>query len=106
MALRSKARRVATLAAAVLLASCSFRVGSGATTMSKDKLETAVKNKLSTQTASNIDSVSCDGGIEAAIGATQTCTVVTGKTSRHATARVADIRGSDIALSIEIIPGK
>jgi len=99
-------RRVATLAAAGLLAACSVHVGGGAATMSKDKLETAVKNKLSLQTESNIDSVVCDGALQASVGAAQTCTVVTGKTSRHATVRVADIRGSDIALSIEIIPGK
>ena len=74
--------------------------------MPKDKLEAAVKAKLSTQTASNIDSVSCDGGIQATVGAAQTCTVVTGTTSRHATVRVAEIRGADVGLSIELIPGK
>ncbi len=91
---------------AYCLTSCSFHVGAGATTMPKDKLEAAVKAKLSTQTASSIDSVSCDGGIQATVGAAQTCAVVTGKTSRHATVRVAEIRGSDVGLSIELIPGK
>lgn len=106
MALRSTTRRVAALAAAGLLASCSLHVGSQVTAMSKDQLETAVKNKLSSQTTSHIDSVVCDGGLEGKVGAAQTCTVVTGATSRHAMVRVADTRGSDIALSIEIIPGQ
>ena len=94
------------MAAAGLLAACSFHVSNGPTTMPKDKLETAVKSKLSLQTSATIDSVVCDGSLQATVGAAQTCTVVTGKTSRHATVRVADIRGADIALSIEIIPGK
>ncbi|BBZ56904.1 MULTISPECIES: DUF4333 domain-containing protein [Mycolicibacterium] len=103
---RSTTRWFAALAAAGLLTSCSFHIGTGAATMPKDKLETAVKSKLSTKTTSTIDSVVCDGGLEAKVGAAQTCTVVTGKTSRRATVRAVDIRGSDIALSIELIPGK
>jgi hypothetical protein len=106
MVSRSKTQWVAAVAAVGLLTSCSFHVGTQATTMPKDKLEAAVKNNLSTKTTSNIDSVVCDGGIEATVGAAQTCTVVTGKTSRRASVRVADIRGSDIGLSIELIPGK
>lgn len=104
---RSKTRWAAALAAALgILASCSVHVGNQATTMPKEKLEAAVKAKLSLKTTSNIDSVVCDGGLEATVGAAQACTVVTGATSRRATVRVADIRGSDIGLSIELIPGK
>jgi Domain of unknown function (DUF4333) len=81
-------------------------IGGGVTTMSKAQLEKAVKDKLGTKTASTIDSVVCDGGIEGKVGATQACTVVTGAKSRRAMVTVADTRGSDIALSIEIIPGQ
>lgn len=106
MDVRSKTRWVAALAAVGLLTSCSFHVGAGATTMPKDKLEAEVKKNLSTKTTATIDSVVCDGGLEATVGAGQNCTVVTGKTSRRATVRVAEIRGADVALSIELIPGK
>lgn len=60
---RSTTRWFAALAAAGLLTSCSFHIGTGAATMPKDKLETAVKSKLSTKTTSTIDSVVCDGGL-------------------------------------------
>lgn len=94
------------MAAAGLLASCSLHVGTQVTTMSKAQLETAVKDNLSAKTASKIDSVVCDGGLEGKVGTTQTCTVVTGAKSRRAMVKVADTRGSDIALSIEIVPGQ
>lgn len=94
------------MAVAGLLASCSLHVGTQVTTMSKDQLEAAVKGKLSSQTTTKIDSVVCDGGLEGKVGTTQTCTVVTGAKSRRAMVKVADTRGSDIALSIEIVPGQ
>ncbi|WP_285030489.1 DUF4333 domain-containing protein [Mycolicibacterium sp. lyk4-40-TYG-92] len=106
MAGRSTPRWAALLTAACLLTSCSVHVGGGVTTMSKGQLETAVKNNLGTKTSSTIDSVVCDGGLEGKVGAAQMCTVVTGAKSRRATVRVADVRGSDIALSVEIIPGQ
>lgn len=106
MAGRSTPRWAALLTAACLLTSCSVHVGGGVTTMSKDQLETAVKDKLSTKTTSTIDSVVCDGGLEGKVGAAQTCTVVTGAKSRRATVRAVDVNGSNIALSIEIIPGQ
>ncbi|MCX8558815.1 DUF4333 domain-containing protein [Mycobacterium sp. SMC-16] len=106
MAGRSTPRWAALLTAACLLTSCSVHVGGGVTTMSKGQLETAVKDKLSTKTTSTIDSVVCDGGLEGKVGAAQTCTVVTGAKSRRATVRAVDVKGSNIALSIEIIPGQ
>lgn len=106
MAGRSTPRWAALLTAACLLTSCSVHVGGGVTTMSKGQLETAVKNKLSTKTTSTIDSVVCDGGLEGKVGAAQTCTVVTGAKSRRTTVRAVDVNGSNIALSIEIIPGQ
>ena len=106
MAGRSTPRWAALLTAACLLTSCSVHVGGGVTTMSKGQLATAVKDKLSTKTTSTIDSVVCDGGLEGKVGAAQTCTVVTGAKSRRATVRAVDVNGSNIALSIEIIPGQ
>jgi len=103
---RSTPRRAALLAAACLLTSCSVHIGGGVTTMSKAQLETAVKDKLGTKTTSTIDSVVCDGGLEGKVGAAQTCTVVTGAKSRRAMVRAVDVKGSNIALSIEIIPGQ
>ena len=106
MAGRSTPRWAALLTAACLLTSCSVHVGGGVTTMSKGQLETAVKNNLGTKTSSTIDSVVCDGGLEGKVGAAQTCTVVTGAKSRRARVRAVDVNGSDIALSVEIIPGQ
>jgi hypothetical protein len=106
MAGRSTPRWAALLTAACLLTSCSVHVGGGVTTMSKGQLETAVKNNLGTKTSSTIDSVVCDGGLEGKVGAAQTCTVVTGAKSRRARVRAVDVNGSNIALSIEIIPGQ
>ncbi|MUL46543.1 DUF4333 domain-containing protein [Mycobacterium sp. CBMA293] len=107
MVLRSTMRRIATLAAAGLVAACSFKVGvEPPSPIPKDKLAAAVKDQLSSKTKATIDSVVCDGDLEPTVGATQTCTVVTGATTRHALVRTAAIRGTDIGFNVEIVPGQ
>ncbi|MEV0671250.1 DUF4333 domain-containing protein [Mycobacterium sp. NPDC050441] len=61
------------LVAAGLLGACSANVHVGKTGTPKDQLAKTVKEKLEAQAGKKADSVTCDGDLEAKVGATQRC---------------------------------
>ncbi|QRY47069.1 DUF4333 domain-containing protein [Mycolicibacterium boenickei] len=67
------------IVAAGLLGACSANVEFGRTAgMSKDQLAKTVKEKLEADAGAKADSVTCDGGLEAKVGATQRCVLTAG----------------------------
>ncbi len=112
---------VAAVPVAATLAGCSVEVGKSPSSSSstasstsssaaaapgvaKSALESVVKQRLQPKTDDPIDSVDCDGGLEAKVGATQTCSVVVGHDTYRATVTATEIKGGDVNFKIKIPP--
>lgn len=92
-------RRLFALAVLVIapLSACTFTTTKS---VSSDDLATEISNSIEQQSGTTPDSVTCDGSLEAEVGATTNCTITVNGTEYVAPVEVASVEGSDVKFSV------
>ncbi|MGV9797643.1 DUF4333 domain-containing protein [Mycobacterium sp. NPDC003449] len=96
-----KVLAAAILVAAGLLGACS----SGADEpggVAKDKLASEVKTQLEAQVGSKADSVTCDGNLEAKVGATQKCELTAEGAKLGVTVKATAVDGDNVKFDAKV----
>lgn len=76
------ARSAAAIALAVFaLAGCSGEVSVGGNSVSQSELEQLISDKLEEEVGQKPDNIDCPDGLDAKVGAKQTCTLTAGEDS-------------------------
>ncbi|MEW2479410.1 DUF4333 domain-containing protein [Mycobacterium sp. NPDC049093] len=90
------------LVAAGVLGACSANVHIGSTGTPKDQLAKTVKEKLEAQAGKKADSVTCDGDLEAKVGATQRCVLTVKGTKLGVTVTATSVSDDNIKFDAKV----
>lgn len=91
------------LVAAGLLGACSANLEVGKTAGTpKDVLAKTVKEKLEAHAGKKADSVTCDGDLEAKVGATQKCVLTVGGSKLGVTVTATSVNGDNIKFDAKV----
>lgn len=90
------------LVTAGLLGACSANVHVGSTGTPKDQLAKTVKEKLEAQAGKKADSVTCDGDLEAKVGATQRCVLTVKGTKLGVTVTATSVDSDSIKFDAKV----
>ncbi|MGV0888828.1 DUF4333 domain-containing protein [Mycolicibacterium sp. XJ766] len=90
------------LVVAGLLGACSANVHVGSTGTPKDQLAKTVKEKLEAQAGKKADSVTCDGDLDAKVGATQRCVLTVKGTKLGVTVTTTSVSGDNLKFDAKV----
>jgi type 1 fimbria pilin len=95
--------RSALLAVGLVVAfsGCSVSIGS-TPTVSTDKLESTIADKLEAQVGQRPDSVSCPDALKGKVDATVRCSLTSGSTTFGITVTTESVKGKNVRFDIQV----